>query len=147
VATKVKGSNRRGSVEAVEKRRAGRSFNEVLSGLAGSGKVLDGRTEKRRQRMLKELVAGETIRRKPLKPLDILLRAQELLTLGETVASLREALKGKKRPRVAGPSVVDAVRKLHRAYGFRYETYRFVGIDDETLEAAGLRKSERARQP
>lgn len=143
MASKARSGNRRGSPEAVEKRRAGRSFNEVVSAVTGNGKQLDGRTAKRRLRLLRELRSGETVRKKTLKPLDILLRAEELLSLGEPLASLRDALKGKKRPKVSGPGVVEAVRKLHKAYGFRHEIYRFVGIDDETLALAGIRKSTR----
>ena len=53
-----KAQNRRGSPEAIEKRRAARVFNDVLGGRASGAHKLDGRTEKRRQRLLKELEDG-----------------------------------------------------------------------------------------
>ena len=34
--------------------------------------------------------------------------------------------------------MVELVGRLHRAYGFRMESYRFVGIDDDVLRSAGL---------
>ncbi len=133
--------NRRGSPEAIEKRRAARSFNDLLSTLAGNAQALDGRTEKRRQRLLKELADGQTRGARELKPLDILLRVQELLELGESVATIRKATRGKKRPKLEGAEVVDAVKKLHKAYGFRPEVYRFVGIDDDVLAVAGIARA------
>src|ERR1700722_14776112 len=54
----AKPQNRRGSPEAIEKRRAARLFNDVLGGRGASAQKLDGRTEKRRQRLLKELADG-----------------------------------------------------------------------------------------
>jgi hypothetical protein len=129
--------NQRGSPEAVAKRRAGRSFNDVLTH-AGSTTLGDGRTEKRRQRLVKELNDGKTRTGRALKPLDVLLRVQELLALGETATSLRKAMKVKKRARVGGPEVVVAVRELHRAYAFPTEAYGFVGIGSDTLHEAGV---------
>ncbi len=54
----IKAQNRRGSPEAIEKRRAARLFNDILGGRSAGAKKLDGRTEKRRQRLLRELEAG-----------------------------------------------------------------------------------------
>jgi hypothetical protein len=34
--------------------------------------------------------------------------------------------------------MIELVGRLHRAYGFRMESYRFVGIDDGVLRSAGL---------
>lgn len=128
--------NRRGSPEAIEKRRAARYFNDILGG-GGARSRLDGRTEKRRQRLLTELEAGAGRGGRELKPLDVLQHASELLELGETVSSLRKIAKVKKI-HGAGVDVVTAVERLHAAYAFRPEVYRFVGIDDETLRAAGV---------
>lgn len=132
--------NRRGSPEAVEKRRVARAFNDVLGG-GGARAKLDGRTEKRRQRLLAELESGKARGgRRDLKPIDVLLRVQELLDLGEPLASLRKVTRGARK---AG-AVVDAaalapvLARLHAAYGFRPEAYRFVGLDDDVLRAAGV---------
>jgi len=128
--------NRRGSAEAIEKRRAARRFNDVLMG--GARPARDGRTEKRRQRLLKELADGTARGGKaPLKPIDVLLRVQTLLELGERVSALRKV----RRPPKAIPStaeLLDGVRRLHRAYDFDPEVYQFVGLDLSTLRQAGV---------
>ena len=77
----MRSTNKRGSPEAVAKRRAARKFNDIALGAGASSTRLDGRTEKRRQRLLKEVTAG-SVRGATLKPVDMLLRLQELLTLG-----------------------------------------------------------------
>ncbi len=132
--------SRRGSPEAIEKRRAARRFNDLLSGEARASR-LDGRTEKKRQRLLEELREGHLrASGKGLKPIDILLRVDELLSLGEPVASIKKALKPP-RPVVTTDEVVDGVKQLHSAYGFRPEAYAFVGIDDATLKRAGVTRA------
>jgi hypothetical protein len=128
----------RASEEAVMKRRAARHFNDVL--LGGSPKAgLDGRTAKRRLRLLEELKNG-TVRsgKRELKPIDVLLRVQALLDLNEPIASLKKACKAA-RPVTPSPLVIEGVRSLHAAYGFSPSAYQFVGIDDATLRKAGLR--------
>jgi hypothetical protein len=155
--------NRRGSAEAIEKRRAARLFNDVLGGGRASAGKLDGRTEKRRQRLLRELELGTQAQvgtaggashsspgsasgsaRSPreLKPLDVLQRVQQLLDLGEPLASIRKAVKVKK-PQPAADGVIDVVERLHKAYSFRPEVYRFVGIGEDVLRSAGVLESER----
>lgn len=128
--------NRRGSPEAIEKRRAARLFNDVLGGRAAAGK-LDGRTEKRRQRLLAELESGKTRAGRELKPLDVLQHVQELLAIGEPLASIRKVAKVRKHG-VADGDLADVVGRLHKAYAFRPEAYRFVGIGDEVLREAGV---------
>jgi hypothetical protein len=129
-------TNRRGSPEAIEKRRAARMFNDVLGGTASGGR-LDGRTEKRRQRLLQELESGLARGSRELKPLDVLSRVQELLELGEPLGSIRKVAKVRKLA-IAPELVTDVVIRLHKAYGFRPEAYRFVGIGEEILRAAGV---------
>ena len=133
-----KAQNRRGSPEAIEKRRAARIFNDVLGGRHGaSGQKLDGRTEKRRQRLLKELEDGVARGSRELKPLDVLQRVQELMDLGEPLSSIRKVTKVRKSA-VAPEAIVRVVERLHRAYSFRPEVYRFVGIGEEVLREAGV---------
>ena len=129
--------NRRGSAEAIEKRRVARVFNDILGGRGAASHKLDGRTEKRRQRLLKELEAGKARGSRELKPLDILQRVQELMDLGEPLSSIRKVTKVKKSP-VSSESIVGVVERLHRAYSFRPEVYRFVGIGEEVLREAGV---------
>jgi hypothetical protein len=136
-------SGRRGSPDVVKKRRAARAFNELLGG-SGAPK-LDGRTEKRKQRMLEELKQGRArASKRELKPIDILSRVEQLLELGESIAVLRKAIKPP-RSVEATPEVVAGLKKLHAAYGFRPETYAFVGIDDAALAKAGIKSNKVAK--
>lgn len=135
-------SNRRASPEAVAKRRAARAFNEVVLGPERGPRAGDGRTERRRRRLLQELSDRTTRTGHELKPIDVLLRVQALFDLGETAATIQEL--------VVLPSIVkttdalvEGLRKLHAAYGFAPEAYRFVGIDDHVLELAGIRPRKR----
>jgi len=132
--------NRRASPEAVAKRRAARLFNEVVLGPGPRGN--DGRTERRRRRMLQELSDGATRAGHDLKPIDVLLRVQALLELGEPMTALVAA-----RPPPAAvkttEALVDGVRRLHAAYAFAPEVYRFVGIDDGALLLAGVLRKKR----
>ena len=128
--------NRRGSPEAIEKRKAARIFNDVLGGRASANK-LDGRTEKRRQRLLRELEQGTARGAKELKPLDVLQHVQELMDLGEPLSSIRKVAKVRKNA-VPPESMVEVVERLHKAYNFRPEAYRFVGIGEDVLKDAGV---------
>ncbi len=141
--TKSRVTNRRASPEAVEKRRVARLFNTVLSG-KGSGPVLDGRTEKRRKRLLAELERGMK-GRSALKPLDVLQRVHELLELGEPLAKLRKVAKVRVKI-TEDEALVDVVRRLHEAYAFRPEAYRFVGVSEDLLRAASVIPTERGRR-
>jgi hypothetical protein len=128
--------NRRGSPEAIAKRRAARAFNDLLDPSARSR--LDGRTDQRRRRMLAELETGKLRGSgKQLKPIDVLTRVNELLALGEPLANVRKVCAS--RPaQPAGDRLVELVTELHRAYAFRAEAYRFVGISAEVLRRAGV---------
>jgi hypothetical protein len=111
-------------------------FNDVLGGRTSAGK-LDGRTEKRRQRLLQELETGKTRGARDLKPLDVLQHVQELLELGEPLSSIRKVAKVKKST-VPPDAILGVVERLHKAYGFRPEAYRFVGIGEDVLQEAGV---------
>src|SRR5579871_1192002 len=115
-----KAANRRGSPEAIEKRRAARLFNDVLGGRGSAAQKLDGRTEKRRQRLLKELEDGKARGQHELKPLDVLQRVQELMDLGEPLSSIRKVARVRKT-NLPPDSIVSVVQRLHAAYGFRPE--------------------------
>ncbi len=129
--------NRRGSPDVVSKRRAARAFNELLGGTQSAGK-LDGRTEKRRQRLLDELKEGQArASKKGLKPIDVLTRIDALLALGESLAAIKKVCRPPK-PVAPSPEVVAGVKRLHEAYRFPREVYAFVGIDDATLRRAGV---------
>jgi hypothetical protein len=135
-STRPEPDNRRGSPEAIAKRRAARAFNDLLDPEARSR--FDGRTEQRRKRLLAELESGK--RRgsaRALKPIDVLARVDELLALGEPLASLKKICAPRAAP-PGGERLVALIGELHRAYGFRPEAYRFVGIGPEVLRRAGV---------
>jgi hypothetical protein len=134
---KAKPQNRRGSPEAIAKRRAARLFNDVLGGRNPAANKLDGRTEKRRQRLLKELEDGKARGERELKPLDVLQRVQELMDMGEPLSAIRKVARVRKTS-LPPDSIVTVVQRLHAAYGFRPEAYRFVGIGDDVLRGAGV---------
>lgn len=136
MATTRTPKNRRGSPEAIEKRRAARAFNQLLAGKVKATKV-DGRTEKRRARLLDELGEGTARGGRALKPIDVLSRVEELLSLGETVASIKK-VRRIPRPLRTDPDKVELVKRLHAAYGFHPEVYRFVGFGEDALVKAGL---------
>ena len=135
-ALAAKPQNRRGSPEAVEKRRVARLFNDVLGGASGSPRR-DGRTEKRRARLLQELGDGLARGKRALSPIDVLVRVQALLELDEPLASIRKVCPI--RHRVApSDELVATLRGLHAAYGFSAAAYAFVGVEREALVQAGV---------
>jgi hypothetical protein len=91
---------------------------------------------------LQELSEGATRTGHELKPIDVLLRVQALLDLGETAASIARARPMPEAVKTTEQLVVG-VRRLHLAYGFAPEAYRFVGIEDGALALAGIRASKR----
>jgi hypothetical protein len=141
----MKPQNRRGSPEAIEKRRVARLFNDILRGSGAGAHKRDGRTEKRRQRLMRELESGQARGSRELKPLDVLLRVHELMELGEPLRSIRKVAKVRKASVVA-EEVIEVVSRLHKAYGFRPECYRFVGVGDDVLRTAGVLGTEPSRR-
>lgn len=140
-----KPTNRRASPDVIKKRRAARHFNELLAGTGG--KKLDGRTEKRRLRILDELREGSARGTgKALKPIDVLARVEALLELGEPLASIKKASKPP-RPVEATADVIDGLKRLHAAYRFRPEVYAFVGLDERIVQKAGIRSRGRDERP
>lgn len=131
--------NRRGSPEAIAKRRAARAFNNLLDPQVAKH---DGRTEKRRQRLLAELESGTTRAGRPLKPVDILTHANELLSLGEDVATLKRLRKGQPAFEES-PRLLDVLGELHRAYAFNVDAYVVVGLSQDALRRAGILPARR----
>jgi hypothetical protein len=130
--------SRRASPDVVQKRRVARQFNDLLLGTGGGTGRLDGRTEKRRQRLLEELREGVArSNAAPLKPIDVLSRVASLLALETPLAMIRKFARPARKV-TSSDEVVDGIRKLHGAYAFPPEVYAFVGIDDETLKRAGV---------
>jgi hypothetical protein len=139
----TKSSGGRGSAEAIEKRRVARQLNSLLTGGSKIRSKIDGRTEKRRQRLVQELVDGKG--GKPLKPNDAVDHTNELLSLGETMASLKK--QGVKPRRTALTSdVVETVERAQQAYSFNPEAWQILGIH-VTLDGQVLAQDEEAAAP
>jgi len=138
--------NRRGSPEAIAKRRAARAFNDLLDASSGSGR-LDGRTDKRRRRLLAELEKGTTRGSgKPLKPIDVLSHVSELLELGESLSNIRKICRPRPTPQVDA-RLLETLARLQRAYTFPPEAYVFLGIGEDLLKKALPPKSVEASAP
>lgn len=142
-----KSTGGRGSAEAIEKRRVARQLNTLFGGGNNQPGKLDGRTEKRRQRLLKELKDGRA--GQALKPIEIIAHANELLEMGETLSGIRK--NGVKTPKLEfdGTSErVETVLRAQEAYGFRPEVWKLLGIDlaELTAESAAAKGATRKRR-
>ena len=130
----------RGSPEAIEKRRLARQLNTMLAGGGAPEAKLDGRTEKRRQRLIADLKGS-----KELKPIDVVSRVNELLDIGETPATLKK--QGvKPRKMEVDDATLEIVKQTQAVYGFDARAWRFLGIrlDDTTPESERAPKRRRA---
>lgn len=138
---RAQAENRRGSPEVVEKRRAARLFNDALAKTNGAARA-DGRTERRRKRLLAELEQGASRGgKKELTPIDVLSRVNELLLLGEPLASIKKVCPPPRAIAVT-PALIERIRRLHKAYRFAIAAYRFVGLDAEALARAGIARAK-----
>jgi hypothetical protein len=142
-----KSTGGRGSAEAIEKRRVARQLNTLFGGGVSQPGKLDGRTEKRRQRLLKELKDGRA--GQALKPIEIIAHANELLALGETLSAIRK--NGVKTPKLdfdGSVEKIETVLRAQEAYGFRPEVWRLLGIDlaELTAESQAAKSSARRRR-
>ncbi len=132
---RAKKETRRGSPEAIAKRRAARALNSIFDkGATTQG--MDGRTLKRKRRLLKELQEGK--RGETLKPHEVLGHVTELInTMGENLTSIR-ALKPRLPPR---PPITDelagAMRETQTAYEFHPHAWKLLGVDIEAIMAGG----------
>jgi len=140
-------SGGRGSAEAIEKRRVARQLNTLFGANGHQAGKLDGRTEKRRQRLLKELKEGK--RGQALKPIEIITHASELLDMGETLATIRKnGLKANKFDVEGDNEKIDAVLRAQEAYQFHPEVWKLLGVDLEELgprdHTAGKKKKRAA---
>lgn len=131
----AKKETRRGSPEAIAKRRAARALNAMFDKGPAADSALDGRTLKRKRRLLKELKEGKG--GEPLKAHQVLSYATELFGMGETLSSLR-----KMKPRVPPTPPLDegtiaAIRETQANYNFDPGAWKLLGVDIENLGAGG----------
>jgi hypothetical protein len=124
-------------------RRESSTTSSAVAALPGKSSTVE--PQKRRQRLLKELEAGTARGSRELKPLDVLQRVQELIDMGEPLSNIRKVAKPRKTT-VPDDAIVEVVEKLHKAYAFRPEVYRFVGIGEDVLRTAGVLTEDAARR-
>ncbi len=139
-ATKPTGG--RGSAQAIEKRRVARQLNAVLTGGSPRSGGLDGRTEKRRQRLIKELADGKN--GKALKPIDVVAHVDELLEIGETLSSLKKQGVKPQKTEIT-PEVMEVVKRTQHAYGFRPDAWKMLGlaVENGASRAKGTKTSSK----
>ncbi len=125
--------NRRGSPEAVEKRRLARKLNRLLTEGSTASPAGDGRTARRRQRLLKELEEGTHAEPPRLKPIEVLQHAHDLLEMGVTFAAIRKAVKVPAPTTIHHDEAVALLTRIHAAYGFRTEVYELVALPPSAL--------------
>lgn len=121
----AKTASRRGAPEAIAKRKAARALNTLFAKGAPAANGVDGRTAKRRARLLKELKEGRN--GKPLKPIEVLGYATELLAAGETLSSLRKVSSASKFP--ATDESLELARTVQSQYQFDPRAWRLLGVD------------------
>lgn len=122
---------------AAKKRSIARRFNDVLTERTPTAKALDRRTARRLERYRKELKEGSKAKRKNLSPLDVAMRVHELLKYGDRMADIRSIAKPR-QIEYEEERMVALLREMHPVYRFRAEAYRFAGVTNETLVAAGV---------
>lgn len=133
-------TTRRGHPEAIAKRRAARALNRLFSEAGAGPEQLDGRTLKRKRRLVKDLTEGKG--GQPLKALEVLTRAHELLSLGETLVSLRK-LKPKLPPMPPLDETTTAIVLDTQAnYGFDARAWKLIGVSLERLGAPAAAAGE-----
>lgn len=132
-------TTRRGSPEAIAKRRAARSLNTLFArGAASNG--MDGRTLKRKNRLLEELKNGKG--GNTIKAHEVLSHVTELLGLGESLTTIR-ALK----PRLPPPlpmtdESISIIKETQASYNFDPRAWKFLGVDlDEVMGDKPVTKS------
>lgn len=139
----AKSSGGRGSAEAIRKRRVARALNTILTGEGSTDNKLDGRTEKRRKRLVKELVEGKG--GEALKPMDVVSHVNELLELGESLSSLRKQ-KVKPRKIVVDATRASAIEEAQAAYKFRPDAWRMLGVEIDTSGSVTVPGAPKAKR-
>ncbi len=127
-----KKSTKRGSPEAIAKRRNARALNQLFA--AGSATdALDGRTLKRKQRLVEELKQGR--KGTPLKAVEALTHIHDLLGMGETATSIRRLKPKLPSTPPMSDELADVVRDAQGAYHFDPVAWKLLGINLDALPA------------
>lgn len=134
------------TAEASKKRSIARRFNDALAGTSSkTAKSTDQRRARKLNRYRKELRKGAKGNGQALTPLDVALRVNELLEQGEKITDLRKLVKIKTNE-YDKETMVELLKEMHPVYQYRADAYRFAGVDNETLLAAGIIKKIPAKR-
>lgn len=125
---------KRGSPEAIAKRRAARALNRLFDE-GGSPATMDGRTLKRKKRLIKELKEGR--RGKPLKAHEVLGHVDELLKLGETLTSIRKMKPLTPPTPTLDDETVAVIKETQATYGFDPKAWKVLGVDIQKVAGGG----------
>lgn len=135
---------KRGSPEAIAKRRAARALNRLFDE-GGSSASMDGRTLKRKKRLIKELKEGRS--GKPLKAHEVLAHVDELLALGETVTSIRKMKPLTPPTPSLNAQTIEVIEATQATYGFDPKAWKILGVDiDKALGANGAGSDRTAKK-
>ncbi len=126
-----KKATKRGSPEAIAKRKAARKLNDLFS-RGGADAALDGRTLKRKQRLLDELAKGKSGR--PLTALEVLSHADQLLSLDESLTSLRKLVKALPAPARTEENK-SLLAEAQQLYDFDPKAWKLLGVDIDSFTA------------
>ncbi len=132
-----------GDPDVVKRRNLVRQLNRMLEEGSSARKKLDGRSEKRRKRLIEELKKGK--KGKPLKPVDRVAHVHELLELGETLTSLRKQGVKFTRPQWTEETLAFAER-VQAELGYRPEAWRILGLVFDGGKAKEAPKGGRPRK-
>ena len=141
-------ARKKGAPDAAQKRSIARRFNDSLlekAARAGHARTLDRRTVRRLERYRDELKKGKKVGDKLLTPLDVAMRVDELLGHGDKLAEIRKLTKPR-QVEYDGDRLVSVLTEMHPIYQFRAEAYRFAGVKNEALVAAGVLPTMPARR-
>ncbi len=130
-----------GDPAVVERRNLVRKLNTMLQKQSAAGKKRDGRSEKRRKRLVEELKKGK--KGKPLKPVERIAHVHDLLELGETITTLRRQGVRFERPTWTAESLALAER-VQAELGYRPEAWRILGV---VFEGGKAKEAPRGGRP
>lgn len=123
--------------EAARKRSIARRFNDALAIRTPQAKPLDQRTARRLERYRKELRESSKSQKKSLSALELAKRVDALLRHGDRIKDIKKLTKPREYE-YDEKNMVALLQEMHATYDFLPEAYRFAGVQNETLVAAGV---------
>ena len=126
------------TVSTSEKRSIARRFNDLLAVNKAKAQAVDQRTGRKLERFRAELASGRTTGGRTLKAIEVALRVDALLASGALLTDLKKIAKPNFLAELDDEAMTELLREMHSIYQFCPDAYRFVGVKNETLLAAGV---------